>query len=267
MAKITVQNAEITVVTYNDKDYISLTDMVKNIENGLALIEKWLRNKNTIEFLGIWEEMYNPNFNSPEFEGIKNEAGLNRFILSVKQWVEKTNSKGLIAKAGRYGGTYAHKDIAFEFASWVSPQFKLYLLKEFQRLKELEQAQLGWTAKRELSKINYRIHTDAIRQNLIPSEVTIQQANIIYANEADVLNVAMFGVTAKMWRERNPELKGNIRDYASINELICLSNMENLNAVFIEQGIAQGERLVKLNQVAIQQMRILEADGNRKLLK
>lgn len=193
--------------------------------------------------------------------------GLNRFILSVKQWVEKTNSKGLIAKAGRYGGTYAHKDIAFEFASWVSPQFKLYLLKEFQRLKELEQAQLGWTAKRELSKINYRIHTDAIRQNLIPSEVTIQQANIIYANEADVLNVAMFGVTAKMWRERNPELKGNIRDYASINELICLSNMENLNAVFIEQGIAQGERLVKLNQVAIQQMRILEADGNRKLLK
>ena len=211
--------------------------------------------------------MYNPDFNSPEFEGIKNEAGLNRFILSVKQWVEKTNSKGLIAKAGRYGGTYAHKDIAFEFASWVSPQFKLYLLKEFQRLKELEQAQLGWTAKRELSKINYRIHTDAIRQNLIPSEVTIQQANIIYANEADVLNVAMFGVTAKMWRERNPELKGNIRDYASINELICLSNMENLNAVFIEQGIAQGELLVKLNQVAIQQMRILEADGNRKLLK
>lgn len=267
MAKIKVQNTEVTVITYNDKDYISLTDMVRNMENGPALIEKWLRNKNTVEFLGIWEEMYNPDFNSPEFEGIKNEAGLNRFILSVKQWVEKTNSKGLIAKAGRYGGTYAHKDIAFEFASWVSPQFKLYLLKEFQRLKELEQAQLGWTAKRELSKINYCIHTDAIRQNLIPSEVTIQQANIIYANEADVLNVAMFGVTAKMWRERNPELKGNIRDYASINELICLSNMENLNAVFIEQGIAQGERLVKLNQVAIQQMRILEADGNRKLLK
>ena len=271
MTKIKVQNTEVTVIIYDDKDYISLTDMVRNIENGLALIEKWLRNKNTIEFLGIWEEMYNPDFNSPEFEGIKNEAGLNRFILSVKQWVEKTNSKGLIAKAGRYGGTYAHKDIAFEFASWVSPQFKLYLLKEFQRLKELEQAQLGWTAKRRYDgwshSLCYRIHTDAIRQNLIPSEVTIQQANIIYANEADVLNVAMFGVTAKMWRERNPELKGNIRDYASINELICLSNMENLNAVFIEQGIAQGERLVKLNQVAIQQMRILEADGNRKLLK
>ena len=209
MAKIKVQDTEITVVTYDEKDYISLTDMVRNIENGLALIEKWLRNKNTIEFLGIWEEMYNPNFNSPDFEGIKNEAGLNRFILSVKQWVEKTNSRGIIAKAGRYGGTYAHKDIAFEFASWVSSQFKLYLLKEFQRLKAEEQAQLGWSAKRELSKINYRIHTDAIMQNLIPSEVTQAQANIIYANEADVLNVAMFGMTARQWREANPDRKGN----------------------------------------------------------
>ena len=264
MAKITVQSTEVTVITYNDADYISLTDMVRNIENGLALIEKWLRNKNTIEFLGIWEEMYNPDFNSPEFEGIKNEAGLNRFILSVKQWTEKTNSKGLIAKAGRYGGTYAHKDIAFEFASWVSPQFKLYLLKEFQRLKEQEQAQLGWTAKRELSKINY---TDAIKNNLIPAEVTAKQASIIYADEADVLNVAMFGMTAKMWREQNPEQKGNIRDYASINELICLSNMESLNAVFIEQGLPQGERLLKLNQIAIQQMKVLEDDNDRKLLK
>ena len=205
--------------------------------------------------------------NSPEFEGIKNEAGLNRFILSVKQWTEKTNSKGIFAKAGRYGGTYAHKDIAFEFASWVSPQFKLYLLKEFQRLKEQEQRQIGWTAKRELSKINYRIHTHAIKQNLIPAEVTAKQASIIYANEADVLNVAMFGMTAKMWREQNPGLEGNIRDYATINELICLSNMENLNAVFIDQGILQGERLVKLNQIAIQQMRVLENDGGRKLLK
>ena len=264
MAKIKVQNTEVTIITYDEKDYISLTDMVRNIENGLALIEKWLRNKNTIEFLGIWEEMYNPEFNSPEFEGIKNEAGLNRFILSVKQWVEKTKSKGIIAKAGRYGGTYAHKDIAFEFASWVSPQFKLYLLKEFQRLKEQEQAQLGWTAKRELSKINYHIHTDAIKQNLIPAEVTAKQASIIYSDEADMLNVAMFGITAKMWRERYPQLKGNIRDYASINELICLSNMENLNAVFIEQGIPQSERLIKLNQVAIQQMRVLEENGNRK---
>lgn len=269
MAKIKVQDTEITVVTYNEKDYISLTDMVRNIENGLALIEKWLRNKNTIEFLGIWEEMYNPDFNSTEFGGIKNEAGLNRFILSVKQWVEKTNSRGIIAKAGRYGGTYAHKDIAFEFASWVSPQFKLYLLKEFQRLKAEEQAQLGWSAKRELSKINYRIHTDAIKQHLIPSEVTPTQANIIYANEADVLNVAMFGMTAKQWREANPNNKGNIRDYATINELICLSNMENLNAVFINQGMPQGERLIKLNRIAIQQMSVLESsdNGDRKLLK
>ena len=269
MAKIKVQDTEITVVTYNEKDYISLTDMVRNIENGLALIEKWLRNKNTIEFLGIWEEMYNPDFNSTEFGGIKNEAGLNRFILSVKQWVEKTNSRGIIAKAGRYGGTYAHKDIAFEFASWVSPQFKLYLLKEFQRLKAEEQAQLGWSAKRELSKINYRIHTDAIKQNLIPSEVTPAQANIIYANEADVLNVAMFGMTAKQWREANPNNKGNIRDYATINELICLSNMENLTAVFINQGMPQGERLIKLNRIAIQQMSVLESsdNGDKKLLK
>ena len=250
MAKITVQNTQITVVTINERDYISLTDMVRNIENGLALIEKWLRNKNTIEFLGIWEEMYNPNFNSPEFEGIK-----------------KTNSRGIIAKAGRYGGTYAHKDIAFEFATWVSPQFKLYLIQEFERMKSDEQKQLGWTAKRELSKINYRIHTDAIKQNLIPEEVTAAQASIIYAEEADVLNVAMFGQTAKQWREAHPELKGNIRDYASINELICLANMENINAVLIDEGVPQGDRLMRLNQIAINQMRVLENDDNRNLLK
>ena len=267
MAKIVVDNAEITILEINEKDYISLTDMVRNIDNGLALIEKWLRNKNTIEFLGIWEGMYNPNFNSPEFEGIKNMAGLNRFILSVKQWIEKTNAIGIIAKAGRYGGTYAHKDLAFEFASWVSPQFKLYLLREFQRLKEEEQKQLGWSAKRELSKINYHIHTDAIKQNLIPMELTPAQKSIIYANEADVLNVALFGMTAKEWRELNPDLKGNIRDYASINQLICLSNMENLNAVFINEGISQRERLVKLNQIAIQQMCVLEEVESKKLLK
>ena len=254
-------------MTINERDYISLTDMVRNIENGPALIEKWLRNKNTIEFLGIWEEMYNPNFNSPEFEGIKNAAGLNRFILSVKQWVEKTNSRGIIAKAGRYGGTYAHKDIAFEFATWVSPQFKLYLIQEFERMKTDEQKLLGWTAKRELSKINYRIHTDAIKQNLIPEEVTTAQASIIYAEEADVLNVAMFGQTAKQWREAHPELKGNIRDYASINELICLANMENINAVLIDEGVPQRERLIRLNQIAINQMRVLENDDNRNLLK
>ena len=202
--------------------------------------------------------MYNPDFNSPEFEGIKNEAGLNRFILSVKQWTEKTNSKGLIAKAGRYGGTYAHKDIAFEFASWVSPQYKLYLLKEFQRLKEYEQKQIGWSAKRELAKINYHIHTDAIKQNLIPAELTLKQTSIIYANEADVLNMALFGKTAKQWRDENPHLKGNIRDYATINELICLSNMENINALFINENLSQSERLIKLNQIAIQQMRVLQ---------
>ena len=233
----------------------------------VPLIEKWLRNKNTIEFLGIWEEMYNPDFNSPEFEGIKNTAGLNRFILSVKQWVEKTNSRGIIAKAGRYGGTYAHKDIAFEFATWVSPQFKLYLIQEFERMKSDEQKQLAWSAKRELSKINYRIHTDAIKSNLIPAEVTREQAAMKYAEEADVLNVAMFGMTAKQWHEANPERKGNIRDYATINELICLSNMENINAVLINDGISQGERLVKLNQIAIRQMQVLEDNDGLKLLK
>ena len=267
MAKISVQGTEITVITVDERDYISLTDMVKTIENGLVLIEKWLRNKNTIEFIGMWEEMYNPNFNSPEFEGIKNAAGLNRFILSVKQWIEKTNSIGITAKAGRYGGTYAHKDIAFEFASWVSPQFKLYLLKEFQRLKEEEQKTLGWSAKRELAKINYHIHTDAVKRNLIPAELTSQQTSMIYAGEADVLNMAMFGVTAATWREANPDLKGNIRDYATINELICLSNMENLNAVFISERLPQSERLIKLNRIAIQQMSILHEVENKKFLK
>ena len=267
MAKIIVNDTEITILEIDEKDYISLTDMVKGIENGLALIEKWLRNKNTIEFLGIWEEMYNPSFNSPEFEGIKNAAGLNRFILSVKQWIERTNAIGIIAKAGRYGGTYAHKDLAFEFASWVSPQFKLYLLREFQRLKEEEQKQLGWSAKRELSKINYHIHTDAIKQNLIPDELSPLQTSIIYANEADVLNVALFGITAKQWREAHPDLNGNIRDYASINQLICLANMENLNAVFINKGMPQSVRLKELNRIAIQQMMVLEEVETKKLLK
>ncbi len=265
--KIVVLGSEITVHQIKEQDYISLTDMVKDIENGLALIEKWLRNKNTIEFLGIWEEVYNPGFNSPEFEGIKNQAGLNRFILSVKQWVAKTNSIGIIAKAGRYGGTYAHKDIAFEFASWVSPQFKIYLIKEFQRLKEEEQKHLGWSAKRELAKINYHIHTDAIKENLIPKELTPKQTSVIYASEADVLNMALFGITAKQWRDQNPGMKGNIRDYASINELICLSNMENINAVFINENIPQKERLIKLNKIAIQQMSILENIENKKLLR
>lgn len=255
--KIKVEGNEISVYSLNDEDFISLTDMVRGVENGLALIEKWLRNKNTIEFLGIWEEIYNPDFNSPEFEGIRNQAGLNRFILSVKQWVEKTRSRGIIAKAGRYGGTYAHKDIAFEFAAWISPRFKLYLIKEFQRLKEQEQAQLGWSVKRELAAINYRIHTDAIKNNLIPPTLSKKQVTFVYASEADVLNMALFGMTAREWRDKNPGNKGNIRDYANVAQLICLSNLENLNAMFIANRVSQSVRLQKLNQIAIEQMRIL----------
>ncbi len=258
--KISVQGNQITVLTENEQDYISLTDMVRDIENGLALIEKWLRNKNTIEFLGIWEEIYNPGFNSPEFEGIKNQAGLNRFVLSVKQWVEKTGSIGIIAKAGRYGGTYAHKDIAFEFASWISPQFKLYLIKEFQRLKEEELRQLGWDIRRNLTKINYRIHTDAIKASLIPPELSPAQINLIYASEADLLNVALFGRTAKQWRDENPGNKGNIRDDANAAQLVCLANLETLNAHFIQQGLPQAERLQLLNKTAIGQMKLLMAD-------
>ena len=266
MAKIKVQNTEITVVAYNDNDYISLTDMARS-QMQEHIIFRWLSLKSTLEYIGEWEMLYNPSFNCTEFGTIKNMAGSNNFVLSVKTWIERTGAIGIISKAGRYGGTYAHRDIAYHFGMWISPRFQLLLVKEYQRLKEQEQAQIGWTAKRELSKINYRIHTDAIKQNLIPTEITPAQASIIYAEEADVLNVAMFGITAKIWHEQNPELKGNIRDYASINELICLSNMENLNAAFIDQGIPQGERLIKLNQIAIQQMRILEDDGKRKLLK
>ena len=206
--------------------------------------------------------LYNPDFNCTEFGAIKNAAGSNNFVLSTKVWIERTNAKGIFAKAGRYGGTYAHRDIAYHFGMWLSPKFQLLLVKEYQRLKAEEQRLIRWSAKRELSKINYRIHTDAIKHNLIPAEVTNAQASIIYANEADVLNVAMFGMTAKQWREANPDLKGNIRDYASVNELICLSNMESLNAVFIEQSLPQSERLIKLNQIAIHQMSVLESGDN-----
>ncbi len=267
MAKITVKGTEVNVVTVNGEEYICLTDML-HAKDGDFFITDWLRNRNTLEYIGIWEKVYNPHFNYGEFAIIRNQSGLNSFKISVKEFVARTKAISLQAKAGRYGGTYAHKDIAFEFAMWISPEFKVYIVKEFQRLKAEEQRLIGWSAKRELSKINYRIHTDAIKQNLIPAEVTKAQASIIYANEADVLNVAMFGMTAKQWREANPELKGNIRDYASVNELICLSNMESLNAVFIEQGISQSERLIKLNQIAIHQMTVLENDDNkRKLLK
>ena len=269
MAKIIVQNTNITIISVNGDDYISLTDLARyKSDEPNAVIANWMRNRNTIEYLGIWEQLYNPDFKPTEFEGFRMQAGLNAFTLSPKKWIEATGAIGIVAKSGRYGGTYAHKDIAFKFASWISVEFELYIVKEFQRLKTEEQRLLGWSAKRELSKINYRIHTDAIKQNLIPAEVTPMQANIIYANEADVLNVAMFGMTAKQWREANPDLKGNIRDYATINELICLSNMENLNAVFIEQGMTQSERLVKLNQIAIHQMSVLESGSNdRKLLR
>ena len=270
MAKITVKDTSVTIISVNENDYISLTDIARyKSDDPTAVIGNWLRNRNTIEYLGIWESLYNPSFKPLEFEGFKKEAGLNAFTLSPTKWISTTNAIGILSKSGRYGGTYAHKDIAFKFASWISVEFELYIIKEFQRLKTEEQQQLGWSAKRELSKINYRIHTDAIKQNLIPQKVTPVQANIIYANEADVLNVAMFGMTAKQWREANPELTGNIRDYATINELICLSNMENLNAVFIEQGMPQSKRLVRLNQIAIHQMSILESGNNysRKLLK
>ena len=261
MTKITVKNTEVNVVKVNGEDYICLTDMMR-AKDGDFFITDWLRNRNTLEFIGIWEKVYNPDFNYGEFATIRNQAGLNSFKISVKEFVSRTDAVSLQAKAGRYGGTYAHKDIAFEFAMWISPEFKVYIVREFQRLKEKEQHIIGWSAKRELSKINYRIHTDAIKYNLIPAEISKAQASIIYANEADVLNVAMFGMTAKQWRDDNPDLKGNIRDYASINELICLSNMENLNAVFIEQGMPQSERLMKLNQIAIHQMSVLESGKN-----
>ncbi len=265
MAKIIVQDTLITVLNFEEQDYISLTDMASAKEGdsrAADVIKNWIRSRYTIEFLGTWEVIHNPNFKVVEFDHFRKSAGLPSFVLSASEWIERTNAIGIIVKKGRYGGTYAHKDIAFEFGSAISVPFKLYLIEEFQRLKTEKQRQLGWSVKRELSKINYRIHTDAIKQNLIPPEVTPAQASIIYANEADVLNVAMFGMTAKQWRETNPDLKGNIRDYATVNELICLSNMENLNAVFIEQGMTQRERLVKLNQIAIHQMNILGNGDN-----
>ena len=267
MAKIDVNGVAVTVVKVNSEDYISLTDMMRS-KDGEFFFHNWLRNRNTVEFLGTWEKVYNPEFNSAEFDIIKSKAGLNNFRLSAKEWTEKTHAIGIVSKAGRYGGTYAHKDIAFEFAMWISPEFKVYLIREFQRLKEEEQKLIGWTAKRELSKVNYRIHTDAIKQNLIPTEVSEKQISFIYANEADVLNVALFGMTAKEWRDANPELKGNIRDYATINQLICLSNMESLNAIFINEGLPQAERLRRLNAIAIQQMSVLEGyETSRNFLK
>ena len=263
---VNVKGEEISILTIDDKDYISLTDMLK-AKDGDFFISDWLRNRNTVEFLGIWEQIHNPNFNYGEFAIIRSNAGLNSYKISVKEWTERTNAIGIFAKTGRYGGTYAYKDIAFEFGMWISPEFKIYLIKEFERLKEEEREQLGWNAKRELAKINYRIHTDAIKENLVPAALTAQQTSIVYASEADVLNMALFGKTAKQWRDENPDKKGNIRDYASINELICLSNMENINAVLIRDEIPQKDRLVKLNEIAIHQMLVLEEQKEYLYLK
>ena len=255
---LTVLNQEIRITKNN---YISLTDMLRSKDGGFFITD-WLRNRNTIEFLGIWERVHNPDFNYGEFATIKSQAGLNNYKISVKEWVAKTHAIGLQAKAGRYGGTYAHPDIAFEFGMWISAEFKIYLVKEFQRLKEKEQKQLGWDIKRQLTRINYRIHTDAIKENLIPKKLTKQQINLVYVSEADLLNVALFGKTAKQWRDENPDKKGNVRDYANVSQLVCLANLETLNAHFIQQQVAQDERLRLLNNTAIQQMRLLTEDKN-----
>ena len=262
---INVQEQPITIISYNDADYISLTDTVRN-QMQEHIIFRWLSLKSTIEYLGEWEMLYNPSFNCTEFDTIRNAAGSNNFILSVKTWLDRTNAIGIIAKAGRYGGTYAHKDLAYHFGMWISPKFQLLLVREYQRLKDEEQKMLGWSAKRELAKINYHIHTDAIKANLVPKEIDPYHKSLIYANEADVLNVALFGMTAKEWRDAHPDDKGNVRDYATINQLICLSNMENLNAVFINEGMPQQERLHKLNQIAIQQMTVLENVESKHIL-
>ncbi len=254
--RITILGESITVAT---NDYISLTDMLK-AKDGDFFISDWLRNRNTVEYLGVWERIHNPGFNYGEFATIKSSAGLNSYKISVKEWVAKTGAIGLTAKAGRYGGTYAHKDIAFEFAMWISAEFKIFLIKEFQRLKDEEQKQLGWDIRRNLTKINYRIHTDAIKHNLIPATLSKQQINHIYASEADILNMALFGKTAAQWRTENPDESGNLRDFANVSQLVCLANMENLNAVFINEGLEQNERLTRLNQIAIQQMKVLLED-------
>ncbi len=266
--RIEVQGTTISILAQPEGDFISLTDMVRNFDGGGALIEQWLKNKDTVLFLGVWERINNPGFNSIEFEGIRNEAGRNSFFLSAKRWAEVTGAKGLIASAGRYGGTYAHKDIAFEFGSWLSPEFKLYLIKEFQRLKDDEnhRLKLDWNLQRTLAKINYRIHTDAIKETLIPPAVNKQQAGFIYADEADLLNVALFGQTAKQWRDAHPKADGNIRDHAPIEQLVVLTNLESLNSVLIRQGLPAPERLLKLNEIAITQMRTLLAANTVKRL-
>ena len=265
---INVQGKEITIIQKESSDFISLTDMLK-AKDGDFFISDWLRNRNTIEYLGIWESIYNPSFNYGEFAIIKSQAGLNSYKLSVKDWVEKTNSIGIKATTGRYGGTYAYPDIAFEFGMWISPEFKIYLIKEFQRLKddENDRLKLEWNIQRTLAKVNYHIHTDAIKANLIPESLDKSKINFIYANEADMLNMALFGITAKQWRDENPETDGNIRDLATIEQLVVLSNLESLNSVFIHQGQSQSERLFQLNAIAITQMKALLNSKQIKKLK
>jgi hypothetical protein len=267
MAKIKVQTTEISIILFNENDFISLTDISSGFKEGSGLISKWITNKNTLEYLSIWERIHNVNFNYPEFGVIEKDSGVNRFTMSVGQWISRTAAKGLTVKSGRYGGTYAHKDIAFHFAMWLSPEFQIYLIQEFQRLKHQEYKDLGWSVKRELAKVNYHIHTQAIKDFIVPKLLSKDQVNTIYANEADLLNVALFGITAREWRDCNPSLQGNIRDYASMNELICLSNLENINSLLIQEKLEQKERLFKLNQLAIQQMTVLQNLKSRDLLR
>ena len=260
---IEVRGTAITIVSQKEQDFISLTDIArfKSADRFDDLIRNWLRNRNTVEFLGVWERLNNPSFNPVEFDGIRIQAGLNSFTLTPKQWIEKTGAVGIVSSAGRYGGTYAHKDIAFEFASWISVEFRLYLIKEFQRLKDDESRRLSlsWNLNRTLAKLNYRIHTDAVKAHLIPPKITPAQAAITYATEADLLNVALFGHTARQWRDANPKLEGNVRDYAGVEQLLVLANMEGMNAEFIHMKLPQGERLKRLNQIAIRQMQVLTA--------
>ena len=267
--KITVQGRQVSIMLHaENEDFISLTDMLK-AKDGDFFISDWLRNRNTVEFLGIWEKLHNPNFNYGEFATIKSKAGLNSYKISVKEWVSRTNAIGLKAATGRYGGTYAHKDIACEFGMWISPEFKIYLIKEFQRLKEEESLRLaqGWDVKRMLAKINYKIHTDAVRAHLIPANISKNRINMVYANEADVLNVALFGKTAKEWRDENKGKDGNIRDYADVTQLVVLANLEGINAELIRQGLSQPDRLLQLNQIAISQMQSLLGSSSVKKLK
>ena len=270
MDKLIVRGTEVNIQWNVERDdYISLTDIakVKDSDNPRYIIQNWMRNRNTIEFLGVWETLYNPNFNRVEFDAFRSQAGLNSFVMTPQKWIEATAAIGIVSKAGRYGGTYAHKEIAFEFAAWISVEFKLYLVKEFERLKAEEMRRFGWDIKRNLAKINYRIHTDAIKENLIPPELSSKQISLVYASEADVLNMALFGMTAQEWRDSHPELKGNIRDHANVSQLVCLANLENLNAVFIGEGMPQAERLAKLNTIAISQMQVLTQDHRIEMLE